>query len=255
MNRRRLNWFHLIVLMVRRDLKVRYRGSLLGYAWSMLNPLLSMTVLAAIFSHVVRIDTASYPLYVLSGLIAWNMFAQSVGAGVNSIVNNSFILRKVAVPSWVFPTASISSATLNSVLALVPYIIISIVLRHPLTFALVQLPLIFLLYVMFIHGVVMILSSLNVLFRDVGHVVEPVLQIIFYGSPVLYAPSVIPEKIRGLLVLNPISHFIEALRAAVYTGQWLSTQQVLILMALAVVSPLVGRVVYQKTRDNFIYAL
>jgi ABC-type polysaccharide/polyol phosphate export permease len=241
--------------MVKRDLKVRYRGSLLGYAWSMLNPLLSMTVLAAIFSHVVRIDTASYPLYVLSGLIAWNMFAQSVGAGVNSIINNSFILRKVAVPSWVFPTASISSAALNSVLALVPYLIISLIMRHPLTMTFIQLPIILMLYILFIHGIVMVLSSLNVLFRDIGHVVEPVLQIVFYGSPVLYAPSVIPEKIRNLLVLNPISHFIEAVRAALYNGQWLTLQQLLLLTMLAVVSPLLGRLVYQKTRNNFIYAL
>ena len=241
--------------MVKRDLKVRYRGSLLGYAWSMLNPLLSMTVLATIFSHVVKIDTASYPLYVLSGLITWNMFSQSIGAGVNSIINNSFILRKVAVPSWVFPTASISSAALNSVLALVPYVLISLVLRHPITLAFIQLPVIFILYFLFIHGLVMILSSLNVIFRDVGHVVEPVLQIIFYGSPVLYAPSVIPEKIRSLLVFNPISHYIEAVRAALYTGEWISAQNLLVLLMLAVVSPALGRLVYQRTRDNFIYAL
>lgn len=241
--------------MVKRDLKVRYRGSMLGYAWSMLNPLLSMTILAAIFSHVVKIETEHYPLYVLSGLIAWNMFAQSVGAGVHSIVNNSFILRKVAVPSWVFPTASISSAVVNSVLALLPYGLISLFLKHPLSLTLIQLPLIFVLYFLFIHGVVMILSSLNVLFRDVGHVVEPVLQILFYGSPVLYAANVVPEKIRELLILNPVAHFIEAVRAALYSGQWLSAQQLFILTLLALLSPLLGRLVYQRTRDGFIYAL
>jgi ABC-type polysaccharide/polyol phosphate export permease len=221
----------------------------------MLNPLLSMTILAAIFSHVVKIETEHYPLYVLSGLIAWNMFAQSVGAGVHSIVNNSFILRKVAVPSWVFPTASISSAVVNAVLALLPYGLISILLKHPLSPTLVQLPLIFMLYFLFIHGVVMILSSLNVLFRDVGHVVEPVLQILFYGSPVLYAPTVVPEKVRDLLVLNPVAHFIEAVRSALYAGQWLTAQQFAVLLLLAVISPVVGRVVYQKTRDTFLYAL
>lgn len=255
MNSRRLNWIHLVKLMVKRDLKVRYRGSMLGYAWSMLNPLLSMTILAAIFSHVVKIETEHYPLYVLSGLIAWNMFAQSVGAGVHSIVNNSFILRKVAVPSWVFPTASISSAVVNSVLALLPYGLISLFLKHPLSLTLIQLPLIFVLYFLFIHGVVMILSSLNVLFRDVGHVVEPVLQILFYGSPVLYAANVVPEKIRELLILNPVAHFIEAVRAALYSGQWLSAQQLFILTLLALLSPLLGRLVYQRTRDGFIYAL
>jgi len=255
LNSRRLNWIHLVKLMVKRDLKVRYRGSMLGYAWSMLNPLLSMTILAAIFSHVVKIETEHYPLYVLSGLIAWNMFAQSVGAGVHSIVNNSFILRKVAVPSWVFPTASISSAVVNSVLALLPYGLISLFLKHPLSLTLIQLPLIFVLYFLFIHGVVMILSSLNVLFRDVGHVVEPVLQILFYGSPVLYAANVVPEKIRELLILNPVAHFIEAVRAALYSGQWLSAQQLFILTLLALLSPLLGRLVYQRTRDGFIYAL
>lgn len=255
MNSLRLNWLSLVGLMVKRDLKVRYRGSLLGYAWSMLNPLLSMAVLATIFSHVVKIDTANYPLYVLSGIIAWNMFAQSVGTGVNAIINNSFILRKVAVPSWVFPTASISSAALNSVLALIPYTIITLVLGHKLTVALVQLPLVLALYILFIHGLVMIISSLNVLFRDVGHVVEPVLQIVFYGSPILYAPSIIPEKVQNLLLLNPVAHFIEAVRAALYTGQWLTVEQLVTLGALAVVSPLIGRFVYLKTRDSFIYAL
>ncbi|NBW83131.1 ABC transporter permease, partial [bacterium] len=198
-----VSWFHLISLMVKRDLKVRYRDSLLGYAWSMLNPLLSMVVLATIFSNVVRVETKSYPLFVLSGIICWNLFSQGLSSGVHSIVNNSFILRKVAVPSWVFPTASLSSAALNAGLALVPYLLISLWLENPPALCSVQLPFLFVLFYLFSHGVVMILSSLNVLFRDIGHAIDPILQILFYGTPILYKLDTMPEKVQIFMKINP----------------------------------------------------
>ena len=250
-----INWFHLVSLMVKRDLKVRYRGSLLGYAWSMLNPLISMLILATIFSHVVRIETRSYPLFVLSGLICWNLFSQGISSGIHSIINNSYILRKVAVPSWVFPTATLSSAAMNAGLALIPYFLIAIWLRDIPTLTVVQIPLVFALFYLFTHGVVMALSSLNVLFRDVGHVIDPVLQIAFYGTPILYGIGSVPEKIQNLMKFNPAFHFIHAWRTAIYDHAWIAPQAWLVLIVMSGCSVFAGRLIYQRLKKEFIYSL
>lgn len=250
-----VNWFHLVSLMVKRDLKVRYRGSLLGYAWSMLNPLISMLVLTAIFSHVVRVETRNYPLFVLSGLICWNLFSQGVSSGVHAIINNSYILRKVSVPSWVFPTASLSSAAMNAGLALLPYFMIALWFKDLPTLSLIQIPLVFILFYLFAHGVVMALSSLNVLFRDIGHMMDPILQIAFYGTPILYGFELVPAKIQMLMKLNPAFHFIEAWRTALYDHAWVSIPQWALMATLAMVSLLIGRFVYQKLKKDFIYSL
>jgi ABC-2 type transport system permease protein len=250
-----VNWFHLISLMVRRDLKVRYRESVLGYAWSMLNPLLSMAVLATIFSHVVRVDTKSYPLFVLSGIICWNLFSQGVSSGVHAIVNNAFILRKVAVPSWVFPTASLSSAALNAALALIPYVLISLWMKNPPGVGALQLPFVFVLFYLFAHGMVMMLASINVLYRDIGHVIDPVLQILFYGTPILYQISSMPEKLQLFMKFNPALHFVDSWRLALYENQWISIERWLLLSVLAVASVLLGRLVYQRMKGEFLYSI
>ena len=180
------HWLELVVLLVRKEIKIRYKGSLLGYLWSMLNPLLMMTKLSLVFSQVMRDNIPYYPLYVLSGVICWNMFSQSLSSGIHSITLHGFLLRKVSVPAWVFPTSYVFTSCLNMVLALFPFAVISFFKGYYLSWTALQLPLVIFLFVVFIEGVVISLSSLNVVFRDIAHVCEPLLQLFFYMSPVVY---------------------------------------------------------------------
>ena len=155
-------WIYIVKILVKRDLKIRYRNSILGYAWSMLNPLLMMTVITIVFSTAFRGGKIPhYPIYILSGLICWNMFAQSTMGGVNGIVHNAPLLKKVKVPSWVFPTSIIGSASLNVLFSLAPYVAIAYAVGLPFPVNIWQLIPLFIIFFIFIEGVVLILSAMT----------------------------------------------------------------------------------------------
>src|SRR3954451_11002311 len=130
----------LVTALVARELKVRYRRSALGFTWTMLQPLLMMLVLQAVFSTLFRFNVSNYPVYALSGILFWNFFSQSIVASMNSLKGSAAILRKLPVPKEVFPLATVISGVINLVFALVPLILILVVTHHPITPALLFLP-------------------------------------------------------------------------------------------------------------------
>lgn len=248
-------WLDLVLLLIKRDLKIRYRNSVLGYLWSMLNPLLMMSILTVAFSHYMRTSLQHYPLYILSGLLCWNMTSQSTTNGVGSIINNASLLKKVRVPSWVFPAATIGSATVHMCLALVPYFLLALVLGHSLTGWFLQLPLVLALLFIFILGVVLTLGTLNVFFRDVSHVIDPVLQLVFYATPIIYPLTSVPEKYRVFLQLNPLYYFEAGFRSALYEGVCIAPGEWGVMVLLSLVSLGLGWLVYSKSEDRFLYHL
>lgn len=257
MSRRRqiMIWKELVLLLVQRDLRVRYRGSFFGYLWSMMNPLLYMIILSFVFSHVMKVQVPNFPIFILSGILVWNLFAQSLGIGVNSIIANGSLLKKVKVPAALFPAASIASVFVNFCLSLLPFILLSLYLTQKLSFSLLLLPVFLMPFLIFIFGIVLSLASLNVTFRDIGHVLDPILQLLFYATPIVYPESVLPEKIRNVLAFNPMSHFLKSFRDILYDQTWPSVWSFLILCLLALVSLVLGVVIFQKNRDRFIYDL
>lgn len=248
-------WLELVGLLVRRDLKIRYRASFLGYLWSMLNPLFMMLILTVVFSHAMKITVEHFSVYLISGILCWNMFSQSINLGTNSFVANAALLKKVPVPSWVFPTATIGSACVHGAFAFLPYIGIALYSGFGFDWTILQLPFVFVLFFFFLEGLVLTTGTLNVFFRDVGHVIEPVLQILFYASPVLYLPEILPEGYRTLLQFNPMYHFLKGFRSALYSTGPLSLADWTILGALAITSITIGSMTYERLRRRFLYHL
>ncbi len=248
-------WLDLVILLVQRDLRVRYRGSFLGYLWSMVNPLLYMTVLSIVFSKVARFDMPHYPMFILSGILVWNFFAQSMGTSVHSIVNNGALLRKVRVPNSIFPAASVCSMLVNFLLALVPFFLIGAATGVHYSPWVLTLPLLLIPYMAFVFGLSLFVSTLNVSFRDVGHVMEPMLQIAFYATPVFYPEAQVPATYQRLLQLNPMTHFLREFRAILFFGQPPSASTLLVLVGFAVIALALGVFTYGKKRDRFVYEL
>ena len=245
---------NLLWLLVLRDLRVRYRGSLLGYLWSMMNPLLFMAVLSFVFSHLMRFKSIeNFSAFLLSGILVWNLFGQSVGAGVNSIVANGALLRKVKVPIMVFPAAVVGSVFINFCLALIPYFFLAMWGGVKPTIWLLSLPFLLLPFVVFTYGITVFVASLNVRFRDVGHVMEPALQILFYATPIVYPLSILPEKYHVFAWLNPITPFVTNARAVLYEGGAPAFGSVAVTYGLAVVALMLGASVYRKMRYTFVY--
>lgn len=248
-------WLDLTLLLVTRDLRVRYRGSFLGYLWSMMNPMLYMAILTFVFSHLMKVQIENFAAFVLSGIMIWNMFSQSLSIGVNSIVANGSLLRKVRVPAALFPAASVLSVLVNFFLALGPYLLVSLFMGVHISSWILILPFVLTPYVLFIYGIALFLGTLNVRFRDIGHVLEPLLLMIFYGSPVIYQTSQLPEEYQVYASLNPIAQFLEQIRSIMFFGIAPKAEGFFTMCILATISLTMGLITYRSQRDKFIYHL
>ncbi len=248
-------WKDLVILLVQRDLRVRYRGSFLGYVWSMMNPLLYMAILSFVFSHLMRVKIENYAAFILSGTLTWNLFHQSLMIGVNSILGNGALLRKVQVPAALFPAVSVCSVLVNFVLALGPYVLIALATGVQLTPWILALPLVIVPYLIFIYGLALFVGTMNISFRDVGHTLEPLLTMLFYASPIVYPVEMLPESYRKLLWLNPMTPFLTEMRSLLFYGRAPSAQGMTLIFALAFAAFVLGVLVYRKNRDGFVYNL
>jgi len=232
-------YFDLLHNLVGRAIKLRYKRSVLGFAWTMLNPLVTMAILTAVFSTAFATTVPSYPAFVIVGLLAWNLFALGSSQGLASIVDSGQLIRKVGVPKVIFPVAAVAANLLNFLLSLVPLLAIILVLRVRITWAVLWLPLGVLLITCFTTGIALLLATLNVFFRDVRYFYEAALLAWFYATPVFYPVAIAPPRVQALLRWNPMYVLVEVFRAPLYAGTapgWgtlaLATTESLLALAL-----------------------
>ena len=257
--RARVDFIHnirLLWLLIGRELKVKYRNSVLGYLWSMLNPLLFMTIITIVFSRLIK-GVEHYELYVLTGILFWNMTSMSIIGATNSLVNNSGLLRKVRVPYWIFVVVPIGAAAVNCALAFAPYAVIVLVKGASLQPQIIWAPFVIGLYAIFLAGIGSILATLNVYFRDVGHVIEPILQLGFYATPIIYDRQnpAFPEWARELLRLNPLVHFLDLFRSALFSFEFFSLSSLLVAVCSTVVGLAVSGFVYRRCIANLSFRI
>jgi ABC-type polysaccharide/polyol phosphate export permease len=243
----------LVVQLVRRDIVARYKRSLLGVAWTMLNPLGTMVALAVVFSQVFASKPA-YAAYLLSGLVAWTFFAQSTLSAMRHLVWGASLLHRIYIPRTLFAVTAILTALVNLGLALIPLfaVILFSGLRPgpPVLF----LPVAILLLGAFALGTGLLLSTLAAYFVDVGELYELLLPILLYLTPVIYPESILPPWARGWLVdANPFYRLIVLFRGPLYDGVWPEPAAVLAgsLLALGVLT--LGWVVFTSRADEFPY--
>lgn len=222
----------------------------------MLNPLLFMLIISFVFSKMMR-GMVNYDAYVLAGILFWNMTAQSIIGGTNALVGNAGLMSKVRTPMWIFAIVPLGSAMTNLVLALVPYLIFIAIKGIVPPAAILLLPLFLLIYGIFLAGISLALSTANVFFRDVAHVMEPVMQLLFYATPVIYDRNNpgLPEKIRFLLGLNPFARFVELFREIVYAQGGVSIIVLTGLLIGCILSMAIGLTVFIKLRDRIAFKI
>lgn len=210
---------HLLRHLVARDLKVKYQRSTLGFLWTFLNPLITVGVLIAVFTNVIRIQLDHYWAFLLSGYFVWNAVAQSIMGGSYVLQEHSRLTRSVAFPKEVLILSSALSRTLEFAVEMVIIVLILAIAHHhalPACFAL--LPLILLIQVVLTLGVVFPVTILSTLFSDVMHALPVVMTSIFYLTPVFYAASLVPEKFRALYFANPFAGLLTLYHSVLYEG-------------------------------------
>lgn len=245
----------LLTLLVQKDLRVRYRGSIFGYLWSLLNPLLYMSVLSVVFSYVLRFKIEHYPIFLLCGIVSWNLLHQSLMQGVHSIEANGGLIKKVKLPIALFPSATVLSVTVHFALSMFSFLGIAFFFGHWPRIIWLLLPFYFAVFLVFIWGATLLIASLNVVFKDIGHSLDPILQLLFYATPIIYPVDVLPEKVRVLIALNPVTHYIDTIRSIFFYYQVPSLQTTSYCLATSFLSVVLGVLTYRKLRGNFVYQL
>ena len=243
----------LIWALALKELKVRYKRSVLGFLWALLNPALMMLVLTLVFSTIMRFPIKHYAIFLLSVLLPWTFFSQSLGYAVESIVGNGELIKKVAVPKLVFPVAAIVSNIINLLLSLIPLAILVPLTHHPFYWTWLYLPVPMLALIIFTLGVTFLFAAANVYYRDVAHIVQVVLSAWFYFTPIIYGLDFIPPHRQWLFKLNPLLYVTNGFRLAVYYGMLPRWQSVAASFVCAFAALLIGFGVFRKYQHDFVF--
>jgi len=208
----------LVHELVFRDIKVRYKRSVLGVTWTMLAPLLNMVTLTIVFSALLKAAIANYPVYFMTGILFWNFFAQSTSAAALQTQDANEIAKRTFVPRSVFVTAAIGVALVNLVLSLAPLLLILAVTRFPLHVTWLFLPISVLIGTLFTAGVGLFLFTLASRFSDVREMYLVFIQVWFFLTPIVYHISIVPVRYRFPIWLNPMYYLIQTFRMPIYDG-------------------------------------
>lgn len=216
----------LLYFLMWRDIKVRYKQTVLGAAWAVIQPLVTMIIFTYFFGKLARVPTdgVPYPIFFYTGLLLWTFFSNGVSNGAFSLIGNSNLITKVYFPRLIIPSAAIGAGLLDFAIAAVLLIPLLIYYGFPVTVNYLMIPLLIVLTTLLALGVGLWFSALNVRYRDVRYAMPFLIQIWMFVSPIIYPSSLVPEEWRWVLALNPITGVIESFRAALFGRElpWIS---------------------------------
>lgn len=209
----------LLFFLAWRDIQVRYKQTLLGVVWVVIQPLLTVLLFTTIFHHFAGIASDSIPYFLFSyaGLLLWTFFASTVSNSSQSLVGNTNLITKVYFPRLLIPGATVGAGTVDLLVSFLLLFLIMMVYGLPFTWRLIMLPFLIFLTILLSLGVGILLSALNVKYRDIRHTVPFLLQFWMFVSPVIYPTSLIPDKWRWIFLLNPLTGIIESFRAVLFS--------------------------------------
>jgi ABC-2 type transport system permease protein len=247
-----LKYRFLLKELVVKETKLKYRRSVLGIFWSLLNPLLMMMVLSIVFSSLFKRNIENFTVYLLTGKIIFDFFSQATKSSMSSIISNGALIKKVYIPKYIFPLAKSLSAFVNLSFSLLAIVIMMLITKVKLTWAIILFPLPLFYVFLFAAGLGLILASYAVFFRDIEHLYGVVLTAWMYFTPLFYPIDIIPQKYRVIIELNPLYSIIQCFRQIVLYGQFPSLSLHLTCLAIGIVTLTIGLYVFFKKQDKFI---
>lgn len=242
----------LLQQLVLRDLKIKYRRSFLGYLWSLMNPLLMMWILTMIFSYVFRFDIPNYPLYLITGQIVFGFFSESTTVAMSAVLSNAGLLKKVYLPKFVFPLASVISSFVNMLFSLVAIFIVMVATDVSLQPTLLFLPLGLVILFVFSVGIGLALSSLSVYFRDMFHLYGVLTTAWSFATPIFYPVNIIPEDLRYILYYNPLYYILDFFRKIILYDTVPDGSDIMLCIAISCISLVVGISIFRKLQNKFV---
>lgn len=241
----------LLYELVHRDLTVRYKRSVLGFLWTMLHPLLLMLIFVVVFSTLFRGRAPHYEVYFLSAYIAWNFFAQTVVNGMMAVAWNGALMKRVRVPPTLFTLASTLSGLVNLGLSLIVIFAIMLVTGAPIRVAILFLPVSLFIVAVFTYGVTLALTAVSIFFGDVREMVQAGMPALMYLTPIIYPISIIPERFRFLVKINPLAYIVEIVRDPIYYGIIPAPATLMLSIVCAIGAVAIGWMIFRHLAPRF----
>jgi lipopolysaccharide transport system permease protein len=246
-----LEYKELIKNLVVRDLKVRYKRSILGIFWALLEPLLLMILFSVVFSILLRIRIDNYPVFLLCGILPWTFFSTSLSYSAGSIAGNATLIKKIYFPREIIPLTAIISRLANFLISLCLLLIFLLAFKIKLTCYLVYLPLILGVQLIFVLGLSLFFSSLNTFYHDVGFIMQFILFGWFYLTPIFYPLTMVPKEYLSLYMLNPMATIVHSYRNIFFYGLPPDFYYLSIAFVISIFCFLVGIYVFRRLEFRF----
>jgi ABC-type polysaccharide/polyol phosphate export permease len=243
----------LVRNLVRRNVTARYKRSILGILWTLLDPLMTMTVMAIIYGALFSRSISGFPVFLLSGIVVWNYFAQSSTQAMADLVFSGPLIGRVYFPKSVFSFAAVGTGLINLSLSLIPLTLFMIVFGRPFTISLLYLPVSLLLTTLFTLGIGLMVSALAVFFVDMMNIYRIGLRLLMYLSGIFYTLQSLPGRLGDIIGLNPTYHMVELFRFPIYEGRAPPLESVLYFGILAIACLIIGLWVFTRLSDEYVY--
>ena len=242
----------LLKQLVTRDFKTKYKRSVLGVAWSFLNPLMTMGVQYLVFSTLFKTSSGNYPVYLLSGLVFFNFFSESASLGMQSVVGNASLIKKVYIPIYIFPLSRLLSSLINFGFSLIPLLGVVLITGVPIRPSFVLLIFDVVCLMMFSYGMILILSTLMTFFQDTQYIWGVISLMLMYLTPLFYTDSIIPKEYLALYRVNPLYQFISFARTCIIDGVSPSLGAYWWCLGSGVLFMTLGIWVFQRNQQKFV---
>ncbi len=241
----------LIWILIKKDFKVRYRNSALGFLWSLLNPLAMMSILTLVFSTLLKAGIENFPLFLLPVLLSWRFFSISTSMSLWSVVGNAPLVTQVYFPRWLLVLSSNLANLIGSFLEFAALLPLMIVLGMKVTSLAFLLPVLLVVELVLISGISLPLAALNVYYRDINQIWDIVLQAGFFVCPIFYSMSLIPRRYTLVYSLNPLTRVIESMRKIFYENTLPTLDDLIIPLLSGLLLLLVGYLIFRNLEPRF----
>lgn len=242
----------LLSELIARDIKIKYRKSVLGVLWTLLNPLFMMIILSIVFMNLFRFDIEYFPVYLLSGQLIFNFYSESTNTSMSAIMDNGPLIKKIYVPKYLFVLSRVSSSTINLLASFTALICVMLAMRVELHYMVLLAPIPLFFLIVFSLGVGLILSAITVKFRDVMHLYSVFVTALMYLTPVIYPMSILPEWLEPIVRLNPITNILQMFRNVMLYNTLPDLMSIAMAIVECAVMLSLGLYVFYENQDEFI---
>ena len=245
------NYRELLKSNVKKEIRGKYKGSFLGVLWSFVNPLLQVAVYAIVFPYIMRVKTPNYLQYLIVGIIPWTWFTTSMNQGMITIRTNAGIIKKVYFPREILPISVVVSGLVNFFISCIIIVLFCVFGGVGISWHIILLPVIALLQFILTLGLVLAFCAINIYIKDTEYIIQFLINMLFYATPILYPATLFPEKYRILLYLNPLTEIINAYRDMFMYHQLPALNGMIYLTVISLVIFVIGLAIFRKLEKGF----